>query len=494
MYTDARVAVKVRGRINTPLPTHCGVKQGCPLSPTLFGVFMDGLDRWLRTQAPTAGVSISCEGGGERLLSHLMYADDVALLAPSAAGLQQLLDALGTFCRTVGLDISLSKTKIMSFHTTSSRSAAPAEHRFMLGNVPLADVDQQRYLGVNFSASGHPQDYLRTHGIRLTAQYHTMRQRYFTQACGKDMRVQLHCFDSYVRPVAEFGAVLWGVRPGLKTERQTFARRYLKHLRQLLRVLPSVCGDVLLQELEMPPLSALWMGAALHFWNRVVQLPAGDLCRDVLFDSLSEASRPVPAGKGFAAGVLATCTNAGYVAASPQHPLALRQLDIKFIMEQWHSHRWAAKLASVPLDPRTCPSRGASLCKYRRWFQRDMGGGAKPRAGVYRLSVSPRKLTAFLRFKVGSGRLPCVTGHHHRPPVPRPQRWCPRCPPRTAVGDERHLIFECPALADIRAGFASLFTAHTATMRQFINQSDQRGVLNFVVRCLDYDALPVGQS
>ena len=35
-----------------------GLRQGCPLRATLFGLFTDGLHQYLETVAPTAGIQI----------------------------------------------------------------------------------------------------------------------------------------------------------------------------------------------------------------------------------------------------------------------------------------------------------------------------------------------------------------------------------------------------------------------------------------------------
>jgi hypothetical protein len=60
------------------------------------------------------------------------------------------------------------------------------------------------------------------------------------------------------------------------------------------------------------------------------------------------------------------------------------------------------------------------------------------------------------------GSLPHVSGLWAR--VPRPQHVCMRFA-QQAIGDERHLVFECPALQSIRDGFPGLFGADHAAIR-----------------------------
>ena len=52
MYADCSVAVKIGGRVSPSLPSLTGLKQGCPLSPTLFSLFSDGLHRHLLHECP----------------------------------------------------------------------------------------------------------------------------------------------------------------------------------------------------------------------------------------------------------------------------------------------------------------------------------------------------------------------------------------------------------------------------------------------------------
>jgi len=52
-----------------------------------------------------------------------------------------------------------------------------------------------------------------------------------------------------------------------------------------------------------------------------------------------------------------------------------------------------------------------------------------------------------------------------------------------ALGDEQHLLFECPFGARVCAEYAHLFTPG-CTMLEFMQQRDIRGVACFILACL----------
>ena len=69
-----------------------GIRQGGILSPYLFNIVMDDLSKRLNE------TKVGCQAGGI-LITHLTYADDMVLIAPSARALQKLLDICGNFAR-----------------------------------------------------------------------------------------------------------------------------------------------------------------------------------------------------------------------------------------------------------------------------------------------------------------------------------------------------------------------------------------------------------
>ena len=141
------------------------------------------------------------------------------------------------------------------------------------------------------------------------------------------------------------------------------------------------------------------------------------------------------------------------------------------------------KLMAVTQDldpsPRTCPTQNAVLCTYMRYFHPPPFAPMNMIPNPYKLPIPAAKLRVFLRFRTGCQDLPIVLGRFAR--VPRSQRLCTAC--HTAqLGDERHLVFECPALQHVRQRYSHLFT--DATMISFFWQENMRDVVYFVLECL----------
>ena len=77
----------------------------------------------------------------------LLYANDLVLISKSAHGLQTHLYALEHFCRVVGMQFNISKTKIILFSNKSKQSQYTF---FFEGNI-LEDVNEYKYHRVDFN-------------------------------------------------------------------------------------------------------------------------------------------------------------------------------------------------------------------------------------------------------------------------------------------------------------------------------------------------------
>ncbi|MCO5573024.1 hypothetical protein L7F22_026788 [Adiantum nelumboides] len=111
-YESMNGRVRVPGGLLDAIESIIGVKQGCLLSSTLFGIYTDELSKYVDTYGD-AGYSLV----GVMILL-LLYADDVVLILDSPKALQRKLDALQRFCVDRNLTVNLGKTKVMVFNTT----------------------------------------------------------------------------------------------------------------------------------------------------------------------------------------------------------------------------------------------------------------------------------------------------------------------------------------------------------------------------------------
>ena len=117
LYGSATVAVKINGQQGLPLVSVSGVRQGCPLSPTLFGLLADGLHRFLQSAAAADGLAV----GPDLMVTDLGYADDFCLVSATADGLQRIIDVVALWCDAVGMLPSSDKTVVMEM--TGQQSA-----------------------------------------------------------------------------------------------------------------------------------------------------------------------------------------------------------------------------------------------------------------------------------------------------------------------------------------------------------------------------------
>jgi hypothetical protein len=91
LYSKCEVAVRVGSVADDWYEEFVGVREGCVVSPLLFAIYINGLPALL-----DEGGGGSVKVGGT-VIRCLMFADDVVMLASTAAGLQRSFDIAGRF-------------------------------------------------------------------------------------------------------------------------------------------------------------------------------------------------------------------------------------------------------------------------------------------------------------------------------------------------------------------------------------------------------------
>ena len=112
-YTTQKACVRWGSALSDSFFITNGVRQGGILSPLLFNVYMDALSSSL------SNTPIGCSIGGV-MVNHIMYADDLAIISPSAKGLQRLLDICADYGQSHDILFNDGKTVCMYMPANSS--------------------------------------------------------------------------------------------------------------------------------------------------------------------------------------------------------------------------------------------------------------------------------------------------------------------------------------------------------------------------------------
>ena len=357
MYANYSVAIKIGGRVSLSLPSLTGLKQGCPLRPTFFSLFSDGLHRHLLHECPVVGPQMNCG----RHVPDLGYADDFALLATNPAGLQRSINAVFRFCQAIGMIVN-TETKFM---VLSPRMFSP--YQWWCVDTPLQCVQQYKYLGTTFDAVqgiGLTLDKLHNKMLGLWAQ---SRRQYGNLQCVRSVGLLLHLYNTCVPPTGSYGCEVWGLRSlpagASRKGRDALSCSHLQILRGLTVVPTSVNIVVLLQELGQRPLSPLWWKRIVSFWNSLCDLPDDSLYRQVAMDDISDADTHHI--RNWAWSFRCNLRDIGYEFGST----CLLPVCLKAVLQLLDAQLWN----TLDMCPRTCPSQDATLCTYLWWFTKPSG-------------------------------------------------------------------------------------------------------------------------
>ena len=159
-HTNTRATIQYDGSVSDSFEIKSGVKQGCVLAPTLFGIFFSMLLK-RAFGSSSLGIKLHTRIDGnlfnlarlraKRKLKNftvrdLLFADDAALVAHSAQDLQTLLNQFSSACSDFGLTISLKKTKVLSQGTDIPPS-------IKIDGKDIENVKNFVYLGSNIASN-----------------------------------------------------------------------------------------------------------------------------------------------------------------------------------------------------------------------------------------------------------------------------------------------------------------------------------------------------
>ncbi len=349
---------------------------------------------------------------------------------------------------------------------------------FTCQNQPLEQVESFKYLGLPFHQSGHISHLITPKLNKAAASWAIVQQKHAQLPCSDTVCLKFRLFQSILCPAFHYGGPVWGMRTPTDSAanniRKQLEQKHMLYLERLYGVPSTTSHAVILAELNMHSLKHFWWQQTIAFWNALASAPASCLHRLVLIDNLQDA--PLHSVHNSSWSVSHCRSSVGY--DLPTQVQSIPVIDTNTVIAGLE-HQASLSWSNLSSSPRTAPTRNAKLCTWHNRFR--PFNISNP---YFLLPVSGKRMKHFLRFRLSCLSLPIETGRHHRPPSPRSSRFCPHCP-LASVGDEYHLVFECPNFQPLRDKYHTLFSSRTSSMRAFFAQKERMLVYKFISDCLD---------
>jgi hypothetical protein len=419
-----------------------GVKQGCPLSPTLFGLYIDKIESRILEISDQSSFP---ELGGMKV-PLLLYADDLAIFSHSPNGLQQQLSVLQKFCHDFQLTVNSEKTKILVFEKGKSDC-----QDFLYNGSPIGRVDSFKYLGIEFHGT---KGFLpATDQLRSAA---TKSLFALLQRCGElhisDPKTKCDLFDSLVAPILQYSCEVWAVDHKEGNCKLELVQR--EFLRKILGVNVTTPNSSVLGEFGRLPLRFRWWKQILNYWKRL------ESSSDRLIYGAYQESKKMHIEKGYGwytSLITWVRSNSGHNGGD---------IDVEKIM----------KAATTAYMDKTCQNVGTKHLFYKSVKQ------FQPYEFEPYLTLDNffyRQIMAQIR--TGTNFLEVDLGRRTIPFTEHDDRKCSCCN-RGDVEDEHHFIFICEAYESIRVKYADL-VFEQRDLKSFFLKGDNKRVARFLTEC-----------
>ena len=412
MYQKIECAVKIGSQHTSFFKCPRGVRQGCPLSPTFFNIYINDLAEKMNDANNTP------LNFGNENISCLMYADDLIILSLTHRGLQNCLDALSNYCNEWRLVINKSKSKCTTFHKRNKKY----NKAFLIDNTPLENVTDYTYLGLNIDASC---SFNVTHKLLASKANRTifaLNSRFKLKLL--PVKAALKLFDSTISSILFYGSEVWGAYENLSADywdKNDIEKVHTQFLKRILGVNRSTANILVRGELGQYPLSTQINTRNANFLkHRQIDHDQNTFAHQVLKYEKSVKDR--------------TTVTTNITQLTDDSITSKTKASIKNTFQQQYQKKW---YELVQASPKALVYKSyKNSIRYEQYLS--MVQNRFDRRIITKLRLSDHCLA------IESGR-------HTKPQTPREKRFCKECPNK--IEDETHFILSCPSFSSERNTF-----------------------------------------
>ena len=295
-HQDMKATVKFDGSTSESFGIKNGVKQGCVLAPTLFGIFFAVLlkhafnetagDIFIRTRFDGQFFNLarlrSKTKTTEVLISELLFADDAAIVAHSGETLQSLINNLDRACDVFSLSINVNKTVVLSQGPSSTTNIS-------LKNCPLRTVESFNYLGSTITSMLSLEEEINIRLGKASTTFGRLTKRVWKNK-KLTLRTKILIYQACVLSTLLYGAETWTIYARQEKKLQGF------HMRSLRRIMnikwqEKITNTEILKKAKIPSLLATLIKRRLRWLGHIRRMTNNRIPKQVLFGELSDGKR-----------------------------------------------------------------------------------------------------------------------------------------------------------------------------------------------------------
>ena len=446
MYQCIRTRIYVNGDKSDYFDCKLGVRQGECLSPFLFALYVNDMEKCLDDDE--FGVTVD-----DIKIILLFYADDVVVISESAQGLQREIDKLQAYCTKWKLKLNTDKSQVVIFQ----KGNANTNHQWFFGDIRLKVSKRIPYLGIIFASNGS------FHRTQLTIADQARKALFIMyRRLQKFPHIKptylLQLFDAFIAPILNYGSEVWGFH-----EAPNIERLHLKFLKQILCVRKQTQNDFVYGELGRFPMYTVRYVRIIKYWLNIIHGKKSLYVNKAYIDSMNMAdSSNKPTWARSVKNLLCTTGfaevwfNQGVPDIGSFISLFKQRITDMFI-QNWRGQLDNSSRARFyrTIKPEFSTSKYLDLveCKSHR--------------------------IALTRFITSSHTLKIETGRWTRPKTPINNRLCQHC--INKVEDEFHILTECPLYRTIRQRLISNYYVINPSMYkvvQLLTSSRKRDIIS----------------
>ena len=275
MYQHSSTRIKLIHKMSDTIDVSIGTEQGHPMSPELFKMFVYDLSTELELL-----LDIHIPNLNNYKISHLLWADDLVLIAEDAASLQKLLDILNDYITRWELEINTTKTNIMVFNSGSK--LLKCSYGFNLGDEAIKPTKTYTYLGIMFSLNGSFKPAIHNLGKKAVRAYFSMKRT--VNIAALSARSLLILFDSLIKPIATYASQIWlpstQLIKAIRAEgnisqvcsKDQLEIVHLKMLKWMLGVHKKTSNIFCYGDSGRPPLALASISQGINYYRRILDL------------------------------------------------------------------------------------------------------------------------------------------------------------------------------------------------------------------------------